>query len=73
MFPVKEEDDLIGRLGVTVVGEGENQEVVFGKIVDESITQCDGVLHKRVGIGFDGGPLKGHVLYAARKDVLVGD
>lgn len=67
------EEELIGRLGVVILGEGNEQEVVSGKIVDTSTAPCDGADYMRVGIELDPPLPGGRVLYAARENVLVGD
>lgn len=72
-MPQGTQETLIGRLAVAILGEGENQEVVFGKIVEISTAPSDGVDHTRIGILLDPKLPGGRVLYAARENVLVGD
>lgn len=72
-MPQGEQENPIGRLGVVILGKGEEQEVVSGKIVDTHTGSCDGVTYTRVGIKLDPSLPGGSVLYAARENVLVGE
>lgn len=69
----EETEELIGKLGVTILGKGDEQEVVSGIIVDTSTVPCDGIDHMRVGIELHPPLPGGRVLDAPREKVLVGD